>query len=140
MNDSGESPSREPVPHSPEPAASPAPSPTLTLQYTKDGRILPPRSEAAQRKLVCGLLAILLAGLGIHKFILGYTGPGVIMLGISMVSAFMVVLLSWILIGLCCLPVLGVVSVISIIEGIIYLTKTDDQFYETYMVNRRDWF
>ncbi len=108
--------------------------------YTADGRVLPPRPEAAQRKLVCGLLAILLAGLGIHKFILGYTGAGVVMLSVTLVSTFIVVLLSWAVVGLCCLPVLFAMGVISIIEGIIYLTKTDDQFYETYMVGRRTWF
>ncbi len=115
-------------------------SPRTQVGYTADGRVLPPRGEAAQRKLVCGLLAILLAGLGIHKFILGYTGAGAIMLVVTLVSSFIVLALSWLLVGFCCLPVLFAVGVISIVEGIIYLTKTDDQFYETYMVGRRDWF
>ena len=39
-----------------------------------------PYSEAASKKLACGLCAILIGGLGIHKFILGYTTAGLIML------------------------------------------------------------
>ena len=34
----------------------------------------------AQKKLIAGLLAIFLGGLGVHKFYLGNTQPGVIML------------------------------------------------------------
>ena len=34
----------------------------------------------------------------------------------------------------------GLGSVIGLIEGIIYLTKTDPEFYQTYMVERRAWF
>ena len=31
-------------------------------------------------------------------------------------------------------------GVIALIEGIIYLTKTDEEFIETYQVGRRTWF
>jgi hypothetical protein len=30
--------------------------------------------------------------------------------------------------------------VIAIVEGITYLTKTDAEFYQTYVANRREWF
>jgi hypothetical protein len=33
-----------------------------------------------------------------------------------------------------------VMHIIGIIEGIIYLTKTDEQFYQTYMVEKKGWF
>jgi hypothetical protein len=29
---------------------------------------------------------------------------------------------------------------ISIVEGIIYLTKSDEDFYQTYIVEKRGWF
>ena len=33
-----------------------------------------------------------------------------------------------------------VMAVIGIIEGIIYLTKTDDEFLRIYVDGRREWF
>jgi hypothetical protein len=35
---------------------------------------------------------------------------------------------------------LGVFWIIGIIEGIIYLSKSDEEFYNTYVLNRREWF
>ena len=31
-------------------------------------------------------------------------------------------------------------GVISLIEGIMYLTKTDEEFVNTYIVNQKPWF
>jgi hypothetical protein len=31
-------------------------------------------------------------------------------------------------------------SVIGVVEGIIYLTKSDQDFYETYAVQKKEWF
>ncbi|OXA81844.1 TM2 domain-containing membrane protein YozV [Flavobacterium aquidurense] len=79
-----------------------------------------PRQE--NKKVVAGILAILLGGLGIHKFILGYTQEGIIQLVIGIVSC-------------------GAISgLIGLIEGIIYLTKTDEEFYQTYQVGKKGWF
>jgi len=72
------------------------------------------------KKLLAGLLAILIGGLGIHKFILGYTKEGVIQ----------------ILLNILC----GVGAIIGLIEGIIYLTKSDEEFYNTYQVGKKPWF
>jgi len=33
-----------------------------------------------------------------------------------------------------------VMNVIGIIEGIIYLTKSDEEFYELYEVQKKEWF
>lgn len=79
----------------------------------------PPREE--NKKLLAGLLAIFLGGLGIHKFILGYTKEGVIQIIITVVTC-------------------GIGSLIGLVEGIIYLTKTDEEFYQTYQVGRKGWF
>ena len=71
---------------------------------------------------VCG---ILLGSLGIHKFILGYTGSGLIMLLVTLLTC----------------GVGGVVMhVIGLIEGIIYLTKSDEEFVRTYVDGRKEWF
>lgn len=74
------------------------------------------------KKIAAGLLAILLGPLGIHKFLLGYTNEGII----------------WLVISLCtCGTVTGL---LGLIEGIIYLTKSDQEFYETYQVGKKGWF
>jgi len=86
---------------------------------------VPQPQEASSKKLACGILAILLGCLGIHKFILGMTTPGLIMLLVSVLSFF---ILS------------PIMTVIGIIEGIIYLTKTDEQFYQEYMIGKKQWF
>tara|TARA_B110000211_G_C13717158_1_gene394366 strand:+ start:160 stop:615 length:456 start_codon:yes stop_codon:yes gene_type:complete len=82
----------------------------------------------AKSKLAAGLFAILLGGLGVHKFYLGHTIPGVILL---LVSVF-----GWVLMFI---PNL-VVGVIVLIEGIIYLTKSDKEFQKTYVIDKKVWF
>ncbi|MDR0534117.1 MAG: TM2 domain-containing protein [Verrucomicrobiales bacterium] len=74
----------------------------------------------AEKKIVAGVCGILLGGLGVHKFILGYTKEGIIQL----------------ILGLCC----GIGGIIGLIEGIIYLTKTDEDFVNTYVNNKKGWF
>ena len=76
-----------------------------------------------KNKTTAGLLGILLGGLGIHKFYLGYTTPGIIMLLVSITG-----------IGA---PVMGI---IGLIEGITYLTKTDEDFVATYVNQEKNWF
>lgn len=82
----------------------------------------------ADKKVVAGICGILLGGLGIHKFILGYTNEGVIMLVVQIVGWF-----------LCGIPSI-VISVIGLIEGIMYLTKSDEEFVQTYVVGKKPWF
>ncbi|OGV48854.1 MAG: hypothetical protein A2017_14340 [Lentisphaerae bacterium GWF2_44_16] len=79
----------------------------------------------AERKVAAGVCGILLGGLGVHKFILGYTMEGLIMLLVSVLSC----------------GILGVVtSIVGLIEGIIYLAMPDDKFVETYITNKKGWF
>ncbi|RED24772.1 TM2 domain-containing membrane protein YozV [Flavobacterium cutihirudinis] len=80
----------------------------------------PPRSQQENKKISAGILAILLGALGIHKFYLGYTKEGIIQL----------------ILGLMC----GIGGVIGIVEGIIYLTKSDEDFFQTYQVGYKGWF
>jgi len=80
----------------------------------------PPQED--NKKWAAGLLAILLAPFGVHKFLLGYTKKGIIWLVIS--------LLTW-----------GTVTgLLGLIEGIIYLTKSNEEFYQTYQANKKAWF
>lgn len=66
-------------------------------------------------RVTCGIVAILLGGFGIHRFMLGDAMGGILR------------------IVLCCVP-------IGLIEGIIYLMKTDEEFHQTYVVEKKGWF
>lgn len=90
---------------------SPAPTPPAGAK--------PP---GADKKLVAGILGILLGSLAIHKFYLGFTKEAVILLVVSIVTCGMA---GW---------------VVGLIEGIIYLTKSDEEFVQTYIVDKKPWF
>ena len=79
----------------------------------------------ASNKIAAGICGILLGSFGIHKFILGYTGAGLIMLLVTVLSCF---ILS------------PVMHLIGLIEGIIYLCKPDEEFVRVYVDGRREWF
>lgn len=95
----------------------------------------PTQIPGAEKKLAAGLCGILLGGLGIHKFILGYNQEGIILISVYMVS----IIISMITCGLG-LPLIFIPSVVGIIEGIIYLTKSDEEFVQTYIRNKKPWF
>lgn len=89
----------------------------------------PQPPAASDKKLVSGILAILLGSLGIHKFYLGYQTEGIIMLAVTLVVG-----------GFTCGAGMGIMGVVGLIEGIIYLTKTDAEFEATYVKGRKPWF
>ncbi|MDH3321704.1 MAG: TM2 domain-containing protein [Flavobacteriaceae bacterium] len=89
----------------------------------ENGNKIPQQEE--NKKIIAGVFAILLGCLGIHKFILGYQTEGIIMLLVTILTC----------------GIGGfVMSIIGLIEGIIYLTKTDDEFFNTYQLNKKTWF
>ncbi len=90
-------------------------------------------TESENKKILAGILAIVLGAFGIHKFILGYQKEGFILLGITIVGF----VLSCIGIGVFMVWISGM---IGLIEGIIYLTKSDEDFYNTYQVGKKPWF
>jgi TM2 domain-containing membrane protein YozV len=77
--------------------------------------------SGAEKKLLCGVLGIVVGGLGIHRFILGDTTGGIIRIVITAVTC-------------------GMGGIIGLIEGIIYLTKSDEQFVSEYIVGKKAWF
>lgn len=83
-------------------------------------------------KIAAGLLAIFLGGLGIHKFYLGFTGPGLVYLLTNTIGFA----ITWIMLFI---PNM-VLGVIAIVEGIIYLTRTDQEFEQEYVVHKKQWF
>jgi TM2 domain-containing membrane protein YozV len=62
-------------------------------------------------KVTAGILAILLGAFGVHKFYLGKVGMGILYL-----------VFCW----------TGIVPIIALIEGIIYLTCSDSEFQTKY--------
>jgi TM2 domain-containing membrane protein YozV len=88
-----------------------------------------PSLAGAEKKIPAGIFGILLGALGIHKFILGYTKEGIIMLVVTL-------LVGTLTFGLGA----GVMGIVGLIEGIVYLTKTDADFVATYVTGRKGWF
>jgi TM2 domain-containing membrane protein YozV len=84
-------------------------------------------SSGEKNKVVAGILAILLGALGIHKFYLGLTQPGIIMLLVTLVGSIAFGL------GPMAMGILG------LIEGIIYLTKSDAAFQQEYVIGKKPW-
>ena len=75
------------------------------------------------------VLAILFGAFGVHKFYLGYYLPACLMLGITLLGGFVSLsLVSW------------AVLIVAIVEGIIYLSKTQAQFDYLYVQHKREWF
>jgi TM2 domain-containing membrane protein YozV len=83
----------------------------------------PPAQQipGAEKKILAGILGIVAGGFGIHKFILGYTTEGIIQIALTFITC-------------------GMGSIIGIVEGIIYLTKSDEDFVRTYIQNKKGWF
>lgn len=81
----------------------------------------PSQPPVQSQRILAGILGILLGGLGVHRFILGDTTGGLIRIGITIVTC-------------------GAGSIIGLIEGIIYLTKTEEQFIQEYQIGKKAWF
>ena len=77
-------------------------------------------SGIESKRTTAGILALLVGYLGVHKFYLGYTSAGIITLVLSLCT--------------------GIGFIIALIEGIMYLTKTDEEFIETYQIGEKQWF
>ncbi|MCS6873786.1 MAG: TM2 domain-containing protein [Pyrinomonadaceae bacterium] len=92
------------------------------------------KSQGADKKLIAGICGILLGGLGVHKFVLGYKNEGIILLAIWLGSF----ILSFFTCGLT-IPITFLVSVFGLIEGVIYLLKSDEEFVRTYIYNKKPW-
>lgn len=85
----------------------------------------PSTVPGAEKKLAAGICGILLGCFGVHKFVMGYTMEGVIMLLVTLLTCG---------IGS---PIMGI---IGLIEGIMYLSKSDEEFVSTYVSQKKGWF
>ena len=110
------------------PSASPIVAPARSPGRAMDQERLPAAgmpADISNRKLAAGLTAVMTGMFGIHKFVLGQNIAGLITVLVTVVTF-----------GLGA----GVMAIIGMFEGVTYLRMSDDEFYETYIVNRKAWF
>ncbi|RNL84117.1 TM2 domain-containing protein [Sinomicrobium pectinilyticum] len=77
--------------------------------------------KSRSKRLLAGVLAILLGAFGVHKFVLGYIKEGIVQLVFTVIT-------------------FGFGGLISLVEGILYLAMSDEEFYRTYQKRKRSWF
>ena len=108
--------------------------------------------DSSPSRILCGVLAVIppLGALGIHKFVMGQPTVAIIPLcvtltcillscGVGCVLGAMTFGLGFILSFVFGLGPLSM-AVIGVAEGIIYFTKTDEEWHRVYVVEKRAWF
>lgn len=85
-------------------------------------------NKTEKSRVVAGIFALLLGGIGAHKFYLGYNEEAIITLVISVVGLLFAAV-----------PTM-IIYIITIIEGVIYLLKNEEDFQYTYVLNKKGWF
>jgi len=93
------------------------------------------KPAGADKKVAAGICDIVLNGLDIHKFILGYQQEGIIMLSVYLGG----LILGFFTCGITFLLSMAV-HVVGIVEGIMYLMKSDEEFVDTYINHKKPWF
>lgn len=86
-------------------------------------------SQRSKSHVAAGLFAIFLGTFGVHKFYLGYNKAGFVMLAVTVLGSMFTL-------GLAA----AVIQVISLIEGVIYLSKSQAEFDAIYVNSVREWF
>lgn len=81
--------------------------------------------DGSKSRVTAALLAIFLGGIGAHEFYLGHSTSGLIRLAIGIIGLVILI---------------PAASIIGLIEGIIYLTKSDEEFQRVYVAGGKEWF
>ena len=102
----------------------------MPMQHVPQGKL-----PGADKKIAAGICGILLGGFGVHKFVLGYQNEGIILLSAYLIGLVITVITCGV--GFF-IPL--AVGIVGIVEGIIYLTKSDEEFVQTYVINKKPWF
>lgn len=106
----------------------------MEIQHQNLHNSYQPKPE--NKKVLAGVLALVMGGFGVHKFVLGYNAEGILLLLANFIIipavGFATCGIGWFLYVF--------TTIIPIVEGIIYLTKTDEEFYQMYQVNKKPWF
>lgn len=88
---------------------------------------LSPPTASGKSKIIAAVLAFFLGNFGAHKFYLGMNKVGVIYLLVSILGSF-------IFVG----PV--IIWVLCIIDLVLYLRCTDEEFERVYAQGKKEWF
>jgi TM2 domain-containing membrane protein YozV/RNA polymerase subunit RPABC4/transcription elongation factor Spt4 len=104
-------------------------TPATAIVCLACGRALGKTKEGSTNRILVGVVAIFLGWLGVHKFMLGYNREGILMLLASTIGGLLTG-------GLATLAML----IVGIIEGGIFLTTSDSEFFGTYVQDEKTWF
>ena len=85
--------------------------------------------EIKSKKTTAGVLGIFFGAFGAHKFVLGYKQEGFIYLGVSVVVG-----------AITCGAALFITSTLALVESILLLTKTPEEFKKKYIDTKTPWF
>ena len=89
----------------------------------------PSWDEIKSKKTTAGIIGLFFGAFGAHKFAIGYQREGFIYLGVSVVGGIIT-----------CGGALAVTSVLALVESIMYLTKTPEEFKRLYIDIKTPWF
>jgi TM2 domain-containing membrane protein YozV len=83
--------------------------------------------SAKKEKWVAAVLAFTLGCFGIHKFYLGYKSEGIAMILITVIGSLCLGLGAF------------VMYIFALIEAVRYVTLTQEDFEQAYVINRKGW-
>ena len=89
----------------------------------------PSWDEIKSKKTTAGIIGLFFGAFGAHKFVIGYQKEGFIYLGVSVVGGIIT-----------CGGALAVTSILALIESIMLLTKTPEEFKRLYIDKKTPWF
>ena len=89
----------------------------------------PTWDEIKSKKTTAGIIGLFFGAFGAHKFVIGYQKEGFIYLGVSVVGGIIT-----------CGGALAVTSILALIESIMLLTKTPEEFKRLYIDKKTPWF
>lgn len=88
--------------------------PELMERYQKSGKSYAANAEVSSKKTLCGIMAILLGGLGVQYFVMGKTAAGLITILLTIVTC-------------------GLWQIVTLIQGIMMLCMTESDFKRKYI-------
>lgn len=86
-------------------------------------------ATGTKNRTTAGILALILGGFGAHKFYMGYSGEGMLLLVIDMIIVIATGGAGAI-----------VTAVVPFVEGIAYLRMSDEEFQRVYIQGHKAWF
>ena len=83
----------------------------------KRSMLNPQNTDVVSKKTLCGIMAIIFGGFGVQYYIIGKIGGGLVTLLLTMVTC-------------------GLWSILTLVQGILMLTMSDEEFYRKYVASQ----